>query len=76
MKIRQQEWLVASAPTRHSSERDHDIAATLDAIRMLVESKVWISTQDLPAADRRPGGRDHEFPVSAPGTSGRTAATS
>jgi Polyketide cyclase / dehydrase and lipid transport len=26
--------------TRHSSERDHDIAATLDAIRMLVESEV------------------------------------
>jgi uncharacterized protein YndB with AHSA1/START domain len=26
--------------TRHGSERDHDIAATLDAIRMLVESEV------------------------------------
>lgn len=26
--------------TRHSSERDHDIASTLDAIRMLVESEV------------------------------------
>ena len=26
--------------TRHSSERDHDIAATLDAIRMLVESEI------------------------------------
>jgi hypothetical protein len=26
--------------TRHSSERDHDISATLDAIRMLVESEV------------------------------------
>jgi hypothetical protein len=26
--------------TRHSGERDHDIAATLDAIRMLVESEV------------------------------------
>jgi uncharacterized membrane protein len=26
--------------TRHSHERDHDIAATLDAIRMLVESEV------------------------------------
>ena len=26
--------------TRHSSESDHDIAATLDAIRMLVESEV------------------------------------
>jgi carbon monoxide dehydrogenase subunit G len=26
--------------TRHSNERDHDIAATLDAIRMLVESEV------------------------------------
>jgi hypothetical protein len=26
--------------TRHSSERDQDIAATLDAIRMLVESEV------------------------------------
>jgi hypothetical protein len=26
--------------TRHSSERDHDIAATLDASRMLVESEV------------------------------------
>jgi hypothetical protein len=26
--------------TRHSSERDHDVAATLDAIRMLVESEV------------------------------------
>ena len=26
--------------TRHSSERDNDIAATLDAIRMLVESEV------------------------------------
>jgi uncharacterized membrane protein len=26
--------------TRHSSERDHDIAATLDAIRMLVESEL------------------------------------
>jgi carbon monoxide dehydrogenase subunit G len=26
--------------TRHSSERDHDIAATLDAIRMLVEAEV------------------------------------
>jgi carbon monoxide dehydrogenase subunit G len=26
--------------TRHSSERDHDIAATLDAIRMLVEREV------------------------------------
>ncbi|HET9123634.1 MAG TPA: SRPBCC family protein [Solirubrobacteraceae bacterium] len=26
--------------TRHSSGRDHDIAATLDAIRMLVESEV------------------------------------
>ena len=26
--------------TRHDSERDHDIAATLDAIRMLVESEV------------------------------------
>jgi carbon monoxide dehydrogenase subunit G len=26
--------------TRHSSERDHDVAATLDAIRMLVEAEV------------------------------------
>ena len=26
--------------TRHGSERDHDIAATLDAIRMLVEAEV------------------------------------
>jgi uncharacterized membrane protein len=26
--------------TRHSSEREHDIAGTLDAIRMLVESEV------------------------------------
>ena len=26
--------------TSHSSERDHDVAATLDAIRMLVESQV------------------------------------
>jgi uncharacterized membrane protein len=26
--------------TRHGSERDHDIAATLDAIRRLVESEV------------------------------------
>jgi uncharacterized protein YndB with AHSA1/START domain len=26
--------------TRHGAERDHDIAATLDAIRMLVESEV------------------------------------
>jgi carbon monoxide dehydrogenase subunit G len=26
--------------TKHSSERDHDVAATLDAIRMLVESQV------------------------------------
>lgn len=26
--------------TRHGSERDHDIAGTLDAIRMLVESEV------------------------------------
>jgi hypothetical protein len=26
--------------TRHSSERGHDISATLDAIRMLVESEV------------------------------------
>ena len=26
--------------TRHGTERDHDIAATLDAIRMLVESEV------------------------------------
>ena len=26
--------------TRHSGERDHDVAATLDAIRMLVESEV------------------------------------
>ena len=26
--------------TRHSSESDHDIASTLDAIRMLVESEV------------------------------------
>jgi hypothetical protein len=26
--------------TRHSGERDDDIAATLDAIRMLVESEV------------------------------------
>jgi hypothetical protein len=26
--------------TRHSSERDHHVAATLDAIRMLVESEV------------------------------------
>jgi carbon monoxide dehydrogenase subunit G len=26
--------------TRHSHERDHDVAATLDAIRMLVESEV------------------------------------
>jgi hypothetical protein len=26
--------------TIHGSERDHDIAATLDAIRMLVESEV------------------------------------
>ena len=26
--------------TRHGSERDHDVAATLDAIRMLVESEV------------------------------------
>jgi carbon monoxide dehydrogenase subunit G len=26
--------------TRHSAESDHDIAATLDAIRMLVESEV------------------------------------
>ena len=26
--------------TRHSSEHDHDVAATLDAIRMLVESEV------------------------------------
>jgi carbon monoxide dehydrogenase subunit G len=26
--------------TRHGTERDHDVAATLDAIRMLVESEV------------------------------------
>jgi hypothetical protein len=26
--------------TQHSRERDHDVAATLDAIRMLVESEV------------------------------------
>jgi uncharacterized membrane protein len=26
--------------TRHGAERDHDIAATLDAIRMLVEAEV------------------------------------
>ena len=26
--------------TRHGTERDHDIAATLDAIRMLVEAEV------------------------------------
>ena len=26
--------------TRHGSERDHDVAATLDAIRMLVEAEV------------------------------------
>jgi hypothetical protein len=26
--------------TRHSSERDHDIAAMLDAIRMLVEREL------------------------------------
>ena len=26
--------------TRHGSERDHDIAATLDAVRMLVEAEV------------------------------------
>jgi uncharacterized protein YndB with AHSA1/START domain len=26
--------------TRHGSEREHDVAATLDAIRMLVESEV------------------------------------
>jgi carbon monoxide dehydrogenase subunit G len=26
--------------TRHGRERDHDVAATLDAIRMLVESEV------------------------------------
>jgi uncharacterized membrane protein len=26
--------------TRHSAERDHDVAATLDAIRMLVEAEV------------------------------------
>ena len=26
--------------TRHGSERDHDVAATLDAVRMLVESVV------------------------------------
>jgi hypothetical protein len=26
--------------TRHSSESDHDIAATLDAIRMLVEAEI------------------------------------
>jgi carbon monoxide dehydrogenase subunit G len=26
--------------TRHSSERDYDVASTLDAIRMLVESEV------------------------------------
>ena len=26
--------------TRHASESDHDVAATLDAIRMLVESEV------------------------------------
>jgi uncharacterized protein YndB with AHSA1/START domain len=26
--------------TRHESEREHDVAATLDAIRMLVESEV------------------------------------
>ena len=26
--------------TRHGSERDHDISATLDAIRMLVESEI------------------------------------
>jgi len=26
--------------TRHGSERDHDVEATLDAIRMLVESEV------------------------------------
>jgi uncharacterized protein YndB with AHSA1/START domain len=26
--------------TRHGSERDHDVGATLDAIRMLVESEV------------------------------------
>ena len=26
--------------TRHGSESDHDVAATLDAIRMLVESEV------------------------------------
>ena len=25
---------------RHGTERDHDIAATLDAIRMLVEAQV------------------------------------
>jgi carbon monoxide dehydrogenase subunit G len=26
--------------TRHGSERDHDVAATLDAVRMLVEAEV------------------------------------
>jgi hypothetical protein len=26
--------------TRHGAERDHDISATLDAIRMLVEAEV------------------------------------
>ena len=26
--------------TRHGTERDHDVAATLDAVRMLVESEV------------------------------------
>jgi hypothetical protein len=26
--------------TRHGSESDHDVAATLDAVRMLVESEV------------------------------------
>jgi hypothetical protein len=32
--------LTLSLDTRHGSERDHDIAATLDAIRMLVESEI------------------------------------
>ena len=26
--------------TRHGSQRDHDLAATLDAIRMLVEAEI------------------------------------
>jgi len=32
--------LTSFLETRHCSERDHDMAATLDAIRMLVESEV------------------------------------